>query len=397
MTVVTFTGTGLDEIISPNETSPSVTSDGLPTAPTAGADIIYAKGGDDHVQSGDGDDQVFLGSGDDAFDWSPQWQVGGGNDVVDGGKGFDTANFKGFGAEISLVANGGHALFESDTVTVDLDNVERIDIHGTNNSDHVNVRDLSGTDVKEVVIDYADLLDDTKPDGEIDMVNVSGTNGADHIDVVKSGGAIKVEGLSASVTVMHTDKHDTISIEGGAGNDRIDASGVPAHKIDVGLTGDGGRDVIIGSAGNDLIFGGAGKDVIRGGNGNDNLFGGDYSSGSDTAADTLKGGKGADTFWLKLPSDDSKADAILDFAPGIDKIGIAFHELSDALGVNDFGADNFRIGKQAGDADDFIIYNANTGGLFFDADGSGNGKAVEFAILDSHLALSASDFAFDLI
>ena len=52
----------------------------------------------------------------------------------------------------------------------------------------------------------------------------------------------------------------------------------------------------------------------------------------------------------------------------------------------------FVIGTAAGDADDRIIYNSTTGQLYFDADGSGAGAAVLFAILQGAPAITASDF-----
>ena len=55
-------------------------------------------------------------------------------------------------------------------------------------------------------------------------------------------------------------------------------------------------------------------------------------------------------------------------------------------------ADAFRIGAAAADATDRIIYNSATGALLFDADGSGAGAAVQFATLDTGLAMTASEF-----
>ena len=52
----------------------------------------------------------------------------------------------------------------------------------------------------------------------------------------------------------------------------------------------------------------------------------------------------------------------------------------------------FHTGAAAADADDRIVYDADTGALYYDADGSGAGLAVQFATLHEGLALSASDF-----
>ena len=77
--------------------------------------------------------------------------------------------------------------------------------------------------------------------------------------------------------------------------------------------------------------------------------------------------------------------------PGTDRI-----YLDDAvfagLSAGALAAGAFRSGAAAADADDRIIYDPNTGALYFDADGSGAGLAVQFAVLHEGLAVSASDF-----
>jgi Ca2+-binding RTX toxin-like protein len=58
-------------------------------------------------------------------------------------------------------------------------------------------------------------------------------------------------------------------------------------------------------------------------------------------------------------------------------------------------ADNFvsGVGPSAAGANDFILYDTATGELFYDADGSGAGAAVKFAVLASDPdGLSALDF-----
>jgi Ca2+-binding RTX toxin-like protein len=56
----------------------------------------------------------------------------------------------------------------------------------------------------------------------------------------------------------------------------------------------------------------------------------------------------------------------------------------------------FRSGAgatQALEADDYLIYNSNTGALFYDANGNGTGQSVQIALLGTNLALTAADFS----
>ena len=49
--------------------------------------------------------------------------------------------------------------------------------------------------------------------------------------------------------------------------------------------------------------------------------------------------------------------------------------------------------RAAADSDDRIVYDQATGSLFYDADGSGSGAALLFAVLDTSPTIAASDFA----
>lgn len=73
-------------------------------------------------------------------------------------------------------------------------------------------------------------------------------------------------------------------IEGGAGNNIIDASGFSGAAV---LSGLNGNDVLIGGTGNDWLSGGGGDDVLVGNGGNDTLAGG-------AGRDLIIGGTGAD-------------------------------------------------------------------------------------------------------
>ena len=52
----------------------------------------------------------------------------------------------------------------------------------------------------------------------------------------------------------------------------------------------------------------------------------------------------------------------------------------------------FRVETQALDADDRVIYNDVTGALIYDANGSAQGGATQFATLTTKPTITAADF-----
>jgi len=226
-----------------------------------GADLLIGGSGNDVVTGGKGADVALLGSGDDRFIWNP----GDGSDIVDGGSGFDTLDFRGASIDenVTISANGSHATFFRDvaTVTMDLDNVERIQFEALGGADKIVVNDLTGTDVKQVDINLAGALNGSAGDGAADTVTVNGTDGNDHINVTASGTLVTVSGLPAQVTIDHAegrDPGDHLVIKGGAGNDTINASALAAGTIGVTVDGGAGNDTFV------FAFGTNGNDVVQG-------------------------------------------------------------------------------------------------------------------------------------
>ena len=238
----------------------------------AGDDTITGSKGDDVVLGGQGVDTAKLGLGDDTFIWNP----GDGNDTVDGQGGVDTLQFNGSNiAEImDISANGGHARLTRNVanITMDLDNVETIDVQAKGGADLITVNDLGQTDVSKVKIDLGGA------DGAADTIVLNATNGDDSIVITNNNGVITVSGLGGpDVTITGFEaSNDRLVINGLGGDDVIEASGLSGMLF----TADGGAgdDVLIGSAGNDTLLGGAGDDVLIGGPGQDVLDGGTGSN-----------------------------------------------------------------------------------------------------------------------
>jgi VCBS repeat-containing protein len=146
------------------------------------------------------------------------------------------------------------------------------------------------------------------------------------------------------------------------------------------LNGGGGSDVIGSSSGAETLNGGTGNDLLFG-NGNADTING------DAGRDLLLGGAGNDTFVF---------DSNLNAATNVDTIGDFNANAADQIFLDDnifsaftvagntpLAAANFRasIGGNAADGNDFILYDTNTGNLFYDPDGTGAIAKIQFATL----------------
>jgi Ca2+-binding RTX toxin-like protein len=239
-----------------------------------GADVLLGGDGNDFIDGNQGNDVALMGAGDDRFVWNP----GDGSDVIEGQDGTDTMQFDGSNiAEImELSANGGRLRMTRDVanITMDTDDVERVEINALGGADRVTVNDLSGTDVSEVVIDLA--ATGGGGDGQADTVVVNGTNANDRLVLVMQEGALFLRGLAANVRIEGFEAGvDRLVFNGLGGSDFVDASALPATAMLLTLNGGDGNDVLIGGAGNDVLDGGAGSDVLIGGPGADILVNGE--------------------------------------------------------------------------------------------------------------------------
>jgi Ca2+-binding RTX toxin-like protein len=162
---------------------------------------------------------------------------------------------------------------------------------------------------------------------------------------------------------------------GGSGNGS--ANTIWGNSADNSLNGADGNDQLYGGAGNDLLIGGLGNDLLDGGSGNDYLI----------------GGAGADDFRFVSAPAAWNVDVITDFTPGVDEIHLARNAFS-ALAPGDLSAAAF-VSNTSGAAQTAahrIIYEKDTGFLFYDRDGAGGAGAVKFAEISAGLTLTAADF-----
>ncbi|MGZ3326132.1 MAG: beta strand repeat-containing protein, partial [Xanthobacteraceae bacterium] len=381
-----------------------------------GNDVLIGGDGDDLIIGGRGNDTAQLGTGNDTFVWNP----GDGSDVVDGQDGIDTLVFNGanLNENMSIAANHGRVSLARDigTVTMDLDNIEHIQLNALGGADKITVNDLTGTDVTQVTVDLG------TNDMAADQVTVNGTNGSDQINVVATVTGVAVTGLPAQVNIDHPEAGDLLTVNGGNGDDTINASSLLAGVIGLTIDGGGGNDTIVGSQGNDFLLGGDGNDTVVGGRGADTAF---LGNGNDTftwnpgdGSDVVEGQAGTDTLVfnganvaekMDISANGSRARLFRDVAnitmdlDGIENIQVNALGGPDTITVNDLTGTAAKqvnidlsgtVGSGQGDgAADNVIVNGTAGDDTVTVASSGAGVVVNG--LAAKVTLAGTEGALD--
>lgn len=190
------------------------------------------------------------------------------------------------------------------------------------------------------------------------------------------------------------------TLDGGLGTDRVSysaaTSGLTASLLAASLnTGEAKGDIytaienLTGSNYNDSLFGNTVANAVNGGGGNDLIKG--YAG-----LDKLTGGSGNDTFVFDTALDAAtNVDTITDYNVAADTIKLenAIFATLTATGVLAATAFVKNATGLAADSSDRIVYETDTGKLFYDQDGNGAAFAgVQFAKLAAGLALTNADF-----
>lgn len=137
-------------------------------------------------------------------------------------------------------------------------------------------------------------------------------------------------------------------------------------------TGNGLVNTITGNAANNQLNGGAGNDTINGGIG----------------IDRLTGGIGNDIFRFTTTG---QIDTVTDYNVANDTIQLENAVFTKLTTTGTLAAAQFRIGAQAADSNDFIVYNNITGALSYDANGNGVGAMVTIAMIGAGLNMTNAD------
>jgi Ca2+-binding RTX toxin-like protein len=345
-----------------------------------GDNLLTGGGGDDYLFGGVGVDRLFGDTGDDTL-------VGGdGNDELRGGSGRDTL-LGGSGDDLLDAISGGQGVM----------------VGGTGNDTYI----VSfGTQVVEAVGEGFDRIDlntgtYTLPAGVSVEVIAAPAN---------SFGSFTITGNELDQTIVAGEGNDRLA--GGGGTDTLNGRG----GNDIYDVYDG-REIIVEAAnqGNDTVFTSIDYTLNAGaqvetmstvwqfGDQDLDLTGNEFGQrlvgnyGSNTldgrgGNDLLIGLGAADTFSFTTALGSGNVDTIHDFQAGIDTIALD-DAIFAGLTPGDLDSEAFATGTSATEADDRIIYDPNTGNLYYDADGSGSGTAVLFATLGGAPNLQATDFA----
>jgi Ca2+-binding RTX toxin-like protein len=231
------------------------------------------------------------------------------------------------------------------------------------------LKGLGGNDTYRV-FNSGDVIVETSSQGASDVVEagVNYTLGAGvHVEILR----LRDSGSTTALQLSGNELFQTIIGNAGANI----------------LRGFGDNDALMGQGGADQLFGGTGNDTMIGGDGDDKLFGG-------TGNDTLVGNTGADDYIFDTAlNGTSNVDKIVSFS-SIDEILLskAIFTAIGAVGTLASAAFASNTSGNAGDTSDRIIYEIDTGELYYDANGSTSGGSVLFATLDKNLSLGSSDF-----
>ncbi|MGO1075687.1 calcium-binding protein [Inquilinus sp. CA228] len=351
----------------------------------AGLDYLYGGDGSDRLFGGADADLLYGGTGDDLL------HGGDGNDVLYGQEGFDI-----------LYGEAGDDRLHGWTGPVEL--------HGDTGDDLYLL-----TRFGQVVVEAA---------GEgIDTVSASQSYRLpDNVENLFIFGGLRGVGNALDNVITADDWGGSLAgaagddtLHGGAGSDWLDG-GLGADTMDGGA---GNDTYVVGSAGDRVIeLAEPGTDTVRSaidyrlGDNVENLVligsqavdatGNDLANaltGNDVVntlagglgKDVLTGGGGADSFVFDTAFGGSNIDRITDFTPGEDHF-LLDPAIFTRLPTGALSPDAFTLGTAAGEADDRILYDIDTGTLRYDRDGIGPGAARAFAIVEPGTALAASDF-----
>lgn len=147
-------------------------------------------------------------------------------------------------------------------------------------------------------------------------------------------------------------------------------------------------NIVRGTVKNNNLVGTMGVDLIEG------LAGNDYLNGK-LGSDTLTGGSGKDYFVFDTALSSSNIDTLTDFNVSDDTIRLDNAIFTKLAKTGTLSANFFRsnAGAVAQDSNDYILFDTESGQLYYDGDGNGPNHSMHFAtIINLTGTLTKTDF-----
>jgi Ca2+-binding RTX toxin-like protein len=336
----------------------------------AGIDILLGGDGDDRLNGSFGQDQIYGGAGNDTLSGG----VAGGGPS---GSNYENALYGGTGNDLYIVEVRGDSTIEF--AGEGIDEVQTtFSIYGL----QANIENLTFTDNAAHLAGVGNELSNVIR-GSTGRDELFGREGNDML-IGGSGTANALYGQEGDDSYFVTAIGDSVIEFTGQGTDWVIAS-VASFTLGSNVENlrfDGvGTFIGVGNDDANQITGGAGADSLNGLDGNDILAG-------LSGADILLGGAGQDEF--RYFGNETGIDRILDFVSGSDRIELSLSGFVKTALV-DFVAG---AGAMATSSNSTILYDTDTGIISYDADGNGNGAAVQLAQLNLGQTVVAGDFVF---
>ncbi|MDQ0322317.1 Ca2+-binding RTX toxin-like protein [Pararhizobium capsulatum DSM 1112] len=384
----------------------------------AGANKIDGKGGADTMTGGGSSDTYYV---DNAGDVVVESSTGGTSDWVatsvsyalspsayveklstTSSSGTTAINLTGNGIAQTITGNAGANKIDGKAGADTMSGIDGNDIYYVDNAGDVVIEKSTDGTSDKVATNVSYALSSSAYVEKLSTTTISGTTA---INLTGNGIAQTITGNAGANKIDGKGGADTMS--GGAGNDTytVDNAGDIVVESSNGGTSDwvatsvsyalssfayveklsttsSAGTTAINLTGNDFIqtiTGNAGANIINGRSGND----------------TLSGGAGSDTFLFNSGlNSTTNFDKITDYNVAADTIRLenAVFTALAAVGTLASGAFASNATGLAGDSDDRIIYEKDTGELYYDANGNKAGGGIHFATLSANLSLTNADF-----